>query len=151
MLLHQHARRQRLPVSPGSTGTAAWARIGPSSSASVTRCTVQPCSSDAGGERARVGVQARETPAAGSGWMFSIRPGQRADQERRQQPHVAGEADELDPGGRSAASIAASCAARSPPKRAVVDRARRHAGGRGQRQARPRPAGWTATSAISAG
>ena len=63
VLLDQHARRQGSASSSGSTGTRAWATIGPESSSAVTKCTVQPCS-QARGQRSVVGVQARRPAAA---------------------------------------------------------------------------------------
>ena len=47
-------------VSSSSTGTASWARIGPESTSSVTRCTVQPGDLHAGGERVAHRVPALE-------------------------------------------------------------------------------------------
>ncbi len=84
--------------SSGSTGTAAWARIGPSSICWVTRCTVHPCSFHACRKRTSVGMQARKgRQQAGMDVQHAALPG--LDQKRGQQPHVTREADDLDPGG----------------------------------------------------
>jgi hypothetical protein len=47
-------------VSPVRTGTAACAMIGPSSMSGVTKCTVQPCTTRPGLQRAAMGVEALE-------------------------------------------------------------------------------------------
>ena len=83
--------RPAAPAPPPAPGS------GPSSIASVTRWTVQPCSFTPAAS-ARAWVCRPGNAGSRLGWMFSMRPCQALDQERRQQPHVAGEADDLDAG-----------------------------------------------------
>jgi hypothetical protein len=55
MLLGQHASRERVSVSPGRTGTAACATIGPESSSGTTKWTVQPWMRNAASKPAHAG------------------------------------------------------------------------------------------------
>ena len=56
------------------------------------------------------------TSAAAPGWMLRIRPRQRADELRREHPHVAGQADEVRPRRlEDRVAISASCSRRLRP------------------------------------
>ena len=69
----EHARGQRVLVSPASTGTAACAMIGPSSTSAVTKCTVQPwMRTPASSARACVSRPLKD--GSSEGWMLISRP-----------------------------------------------------------------------------
>ena len=82
-------------VSSGSTGTAPCAMIGPESISGTTKCTVAPCSVDAGLDRAAMRVEPLE-----GGQQRRVDVQQPAapsrHEPRRQHPHESGEADDFD-------------------------------------------------------
>ena len=61
-------------VSPGSTSTASWARIGPSSTASVATCTVQPVTLTPAARASRTACQPLNAGSR-AGWVLRMRPG----------------------------------------------------------------------------
>ena len=81
-------------MSSSVTATAACAMIGPSSISGVTKCTVQPwIRTPASSARACVSSPLNDGRRAG--WMLIIRPSHRAHEVGGEQPHVAGERDDL--------------------------------------------------------
>ena len=60
-------------VSPASTGTTAWSRMGPTSSSAVTSCTVQPANLQPA-SMARWCVCRPVNAGSSEGWMLSSRP-----------------------------------------------------------------------------
>ena len=84
--------------SPGRIGTASWATIGPPSRVASTRWTVQPVTVDAVGERVahRVGARERRQERR-MGVEDPVRV--RRQDPRADDPHVAGQDDDIGPGG----------------------------------------------------
>ena len=150
MLLLEHARaRASAACRNRAPATAACATIGPSSISGTTKCTVQPwiftpsasarsmrVQAAIGGQQGRVDVEHAVAPLV--------------DEPGRQQPHEAGEAQELDAMGlehdlqRALELFAAGV-------NLVIDGGDGDAQPPWPRRGRRRPGGWTATSAISAG
>ena len=150
VLDREHARRERLRRVVVMHRHRALRDDRPGSISGTTKCTVAPWIFDAGRERAPW-VSRPWKAGSREGWMLSIRPSQRPTKPGRQQPHEAGEADELDAGARSTASSARS-------KRFAVlaevacDRRPRSRCRRPRAVARPAASGrLETTSAISAG
>ena len=93
VLLVEDPRRKRLLASsPGRIGTRRCSTIGPVSVPSSTKWTVQP-DSFSPASRARRCTSRPGNFGRRAGWMFRIRPRQRATNSGREQAHVTGEAD----------------------------------------------------------
>ena len=95
-------------VSPGSTGTAAWAMIGPLSIAARTKCTVQPCSLTPA-SRARAWVLRPVKAGSSEGWMLISRSRQRSTKPA--------DSSRMKPARQTSSMPAASSARRRAPPR----------------------------------
>ena len=115
--------------------------IGPESISGTTKCTVAPCIF-APASSARLCVSRPLKAGSRAGWMLSMRSCHCPTKPRRQQPHEAGEADEIDAVFLEHRLQRALESGAVLAKARVVDDFGGDAGGARGRQVRRRRAGW---------
>ena len=98
--------------SPGRTGTASWATIGPPSSVASTRWTVTPVTATPCARASRTAC-APGNAGSSDGWVLRMRPANAPRTAGPDEPHVARRARSTS--GRAPARVSAS-ASSSPPR-----------------------------------